>query len=133
MDESFQQVDLENFIIKDKEYYRKRKRKIIIIIMKIIISILIIIGILLGVFFIVKEIKRKKGGKIICSFFTSYDNKIIRIINIKEDIEFSIIIDGTEYGKHDYHSFEKAGLHNVIFHFQNKLYSLEDLFNLNLD
>ena len=99
--------------------------------MIIIVAILIFIGILIGVFFIVREIKRKKGGKIICSFMTSSDNEIIRLIRTNEDIEFGLIIDGIEYDKKYYHSFEKAGLHSVIFHFQNKLDSLELFFNEN--
>ena len=82
-------------------------------------------------FFIVREIKRKKGGKIICSFTTLSDNENIRLIRTNEDIEFDLIIDGTEYDKNYYHSFEKAGLHSVIFHFKNKLDSLEGFFNLN--
>ena len=105
MDESFENGDLENLIIMDKEYQCKRKIKIIII----IIVILIFIGILIGVFFIVREIKRKKGGKIICSFMTSSDNEIIRLIRTNEDIEFGLIIDGNEYDKKYYYSFEKAG------------------------
>ena len=75
----------------------------------IIIVILIVIGIAIGVFFIVREIKRKKGGKIICSFTTLSDNENIRLIRTNEDIEFDLIIDGTEYDKNYYHSFEKAG------------------------
>ena len=126
MDVSFENGDLENLIIKDKEYQRKRKIKIIIIIV-----ILLVIGILIGVFFIVREIKRKKGGKIICSFTTLSDNENIRLLRTNEDIEFDLIIDGTEYDKNYYHSFEKAGLHSVIFHFKNKLDSLEGFFNLN--
>jgi surface protein len=127
MNESFEHNDLENLLIEDKEYQCKRKIRIIII----IVAILIFIGILIGVFFIVREIKRKKGGKIICSFMTSSDNEIIRLIRTNEDIEFGLIIDGTEYDKKYYHSFEKAGLHSVIFHFQNKLDSLERFFNEN--
>ena len=114
-------------IIKNKEYYRKKRIKALII----IFIIIIIIGILVGIFFIIKEFLRIKGGKIICSFLTSNDNKNIQIININEDIKFSLIIDGKEFDKNNYHSFEKAGLHNVTFAFKNKLDSLEGFFNEN--
>ena len=127
MEESFENADLDNLIIKDKEYYHKKRIKRLII----IIIILIVIGILIGLFSIVREILKKKGGKIICSFITSNDNENLQIININEDIKFSLIVDGNEYDKNIYHSFEKAGLHNVIFHFQNKLDSLEGFFSEN--
>ena len=128
MEEIFENADLDNLILKDKEYYRKKRIKALII----IFIIIIIIGILVGIIFIIiKEFLRIKGGKIICSFLTSNDNKNIQIININEDIKFSLIIDGKEYDKNNYHSFEKAGLHNVTFAFKNKLDSLEGFFNEN--
>ena len=95
MEESFENADLDNLIIKDKEYYRKKRIKATII----IFIIIIIIGILVGIFFIIKEFLRIKGGKLICTFITSNDNENIQIININEDIKFSLIIDGNEYDK----------------------------------
>ena len=48
MEDSFKFADLDNLIIKDKQYYREKRKKILII----IIIILIVIGILIGIFFL---------------------------------------------------------------------------------
>ena len=50
MEEIFENADLDNLIIKNKEYYRKKRIKALII----IFIIIIIIGILVGIFFIIK-------------------------------------------------------------------------------
>ena len=127
MEESFENSDLDNLIIKDKKYYKKKTIKILII----IFIILIVIGIIIGLYFVIKEILRKKGGIIICFYRITQDNENIRLINITSNIKYDLIIDDNYYDKNTYHSFDKSGLHNVSFHFQNKLESLEGFFNEN--
>ena len=85
MEESFENADLDNLIIKDKSYYYKKKKKLLII----FIIILIVIGIVIGLVFIFKEVLRKKGGKIICFYRTTQDNEDIRLNKINEDIKYS--------------------------------------------
>ena len=113
--------DLENLVIKDKEYHYKRRKKFLLIFIPIILCILIatVLAIILTM---------KWGGKIICKYPTTNDNENILLININNDIEYSLIIDDNNYDKNNYHTFEKAGIHNVIFHFKNKLNSLEGFF-----
>ena len=132
MEDSFEKENLDDFIIKDKKYRRKKRIKLILIIFTIlvIIGIIVVIGIIISE--IIKEKAKYKGGQIICSYLTSEDNEKILLININDDTKYDLIIGGINYGKNNYHTFEKSGLHNVIFHFKNKLDSLEGLFqNIN--
>ena len=121
IDHNFTEANLEHLIIKDKAYKRKKMLKIIII----IILLLIFLGII-AVFLIYFLIYR--GGKIICSYETTKDNEEVQLINIKDGISFSLKIDEKGSKRNDKHLFEKAGLHNVTFHFKKKLESLDGLF-----
>ena len=47
---------------------------------------------------------------------------------MKDNIDFSLIIDDDSYDKNNYLSFKNAGLHTVIYEFKNELDTLEDLF-----
>ena len=94
MEESFEAEDLDNFIIKDKKYYgkkRKRKIKLLIILFFVITAIIIIIV-------VIKINQRKFGGKIICKYKSSV-NENVHLININEDIDFSLIIDEKDFDK----------------------------------
>ena len=70
MDETYVFEDLENLVLKDKEY-RLKMRKIITIVLLIIITAIIIT---ISLIFILREVLRKKGGKIICYYKTTKDN-----------------------------------------------------------
>ena len=71
MDESFENFNLDGFIIKDKEYRRNRMIKII----KIIVLVLFILVVLGGITYIVIKILTKDYGKIICKYLTIADNE----------------------------------------------------------
>ena len=75
--ESFDVVELDNLVIKNKEY-RKKKRIKIIKIISIIFAILIVIGVVL---FIILTILANNYGKIICDYKTDNDNENIELIN----------------------------------------------------
>ena len=116
-----EETDLDNLIIKDKEYYRKRRNKILIIISIILVIIAIVIVTIL-------LLLKKRGGKIICIYRTTKENENIKLINADDNISFSLIINNKSFSKNNSHIFEKPGLHNVTFHFKNKLESLDHLF-----
>lgn len=117
----FKDSDLENLIIKDKAYYRKKRKKILIIIS---IILLIVVIAFITIFLLLK----KRGGKIICVYMTTEENENIQIINANESISFILIIDNKSYSQKNNHTFEKAGTHNIVFHFKDKLESLDHLF-----
>jgi len=121
MDETFYAQDLENMIIKDKEYFRKKK-KIFLSIFIPLLFFIVILSIIL--YFTLRHI----GGKIICKYETTKDNENVHLISKTNDINFRLIIDDSSYSGNNYHSFEKAGIHTVIFHFKNKLESLDGFF-----
>ena len=125
MEEDFEDIMLDNLVIKDKEYYRRRKKKILLISLLILFIIIIIIIVII-------IILKRKGGKIICIYKTIKDNERIHIINTNNDIDFALYVDDKSYNQNNYHIFEKAGLHKVVFHFRKKLESLESFFE-NLD
>ena len=118
--------ELESLIIKDKDFRRKKNIKLLLIILAIIIFIAIFIVVLI-------QILKYKGGKIICVYETLNDNENILLINIKDDIQYELIVDDIKYDKNKYHTFEKSGLHNVIFHFKNKLDNMEAYFILKIN
>ena len=125
MDEELPNIELDNLIIKDKEYHRKKKKKRLLIFLSILLVIIIIIIILI-------LLLRRKGGKIICIYRTTKDNENIRLINANNDIDFALYVDDKSFSQNNNHTFEKAGLHNVYFHFRKKLETLEGFFQ-NLD
>ena len=116
-----EETDLDNLIIRDKEYYRKRRNKILIIISIILVIITIVIVTIL-------LLLKKRGGKIICIYKTTKENENIQLINTTDNISFSLIINNKSFSKNTNHTFEKPGEHNVIFHFKDKLESLDHLF-----
>ena len=125
MDEDLENHQLENLVIKDKEYNCKRKKKILLIALLVLLAIIIIIIIILLAL-------RPKGGKIICKYRTNEDNENIRIINTNNDIGFTLYVNDSSYSQNNFHTFKTAGKHNVTFHFKKKLESLEGFFE-NLD
>jgi len=124
-DFDFADQDMENFIIKDKKYFAKKRNKYLLIFIPSILLV-IIIGIVL--YFILKPIP---DNNIICLYETQTNNENIKLINIDNNIEFTLIIDDVKYDKKISHNFQKAGKHKVIFHFKKKLNSLESLFEGN--
>ena len=125
MDEELENHQLENLVIKDKEYQCKRKKKILLIVLLVLLAIIIIIIVIL-------LLLRPKGGKIFCIYRTIKENENIHIINVNKDIAFTLYVNDTSYSQNNFHTFKTAGLHNVIFHFKKKLESLEGFFE-NLD
>ena len=125
MDEELENHQLENLVIKDKEYQCKRKKKILLIVLLVLLAIIIIIIVIL-------LLLRPKGGKIFSIYRTIKDNENIHIINVNKDIAFTLYVNDTSYSQNNFHTFKTAGLHNVIFHFKKKLESLEGFFE-NLD
>ena len=125
MDEDLENHQLENLVIKDKEYNCKRKKIILLIALLVLLAIIIIIIIILLAL-------RPKGGKIICKYRTTEDNENIRIINTNNDIGFTLYVNDSSYSQNNFHTFKTAGKHNVTFHFKKKLESLEGFFE-NLD
>ena len=126
MEETFDfgSQDLDNLIVKDKKFYAERRKKCLLI----CIPILLVIATALVLYFILKP---KEDNKIICRYETKEDNENVILINIDDNIEFIVIIDDVKYDKKNYHNFEKAGKHKVIFEFENKLNSLENFFEGN--
>ena len=121
MEEILYPQDIENFVIKDKKY-RSKKLKCGIIITVAILVFLAIIAVVL--FFLLRYI----GGKIICKYETTKDNEEVQLININDDITFSLIIDDIDFSGKKSHNFDKAGIHKVIIEFKPKLKSLDGLF-----
>ena len=121
MDLDFEDSDLDRMIIKDKAYYRKKRNKILII-----VSIILLIGIV--AFITTFLLLKYRGGKIICVYITTEENENIKLINANESYIFSLTIDDKSYSQKNNHTFEKAGTHNIIYHFKDKLESLDHLF-----
>ena len=127
MEENFDVANLDNLIIKDRNYYCQIRKKILLIFLILIIILAIITGLVFLILFLI-ETFRKKGGKIICTYNILKNNENIHLINIDNDIKFNLIIDDNDYSQSNYHVFETAGIHKVIFHFKNKLDSLKGFF-----
>ena len=126
MDEiNYNDQDLDNLITLDKKYYAKGRKKLLLILIPILIVLIAVIIVLIIV------LGQKDTNKIICEYSTNKDNENIPLINIKNNSDFTLIIDGVKNDKKNYHIFEKAGRHNVIFEFKNKLDSLESFFEGN--
>ena len=81
MEETFDfgNEDLENFIVKDKEYYARRRKKCLLI----WIPILLVIATAVVLYFFLKP---KEDNKIICQYETKIDNENIILINIDGNI-----------------------------------------------
>ena len=124
MEESFDNYDLENLIIKDKKYYKKRKKKCLLIWMPIIIVIVITI-------ILVIVLKSKPDNKIICKYKINEKIENFILINITNDIDYDLIINGTNYRKQNHFDFKEASIYEVIFDFKYKLNSLEGFFEGN--
>ena len=121
LEDNFSEANLENLVLKTKTFYMKKAFNKTLI----IIPILLVLGI--AVFLIIYFLLYR-GGKIICLYETTKDKEDVQLININDDITFSLKIDENEYDGIKKYTFEKAGLHRVIFHFKQKLDSLDDLF-----
>ena len=122
---SYNQDDLDNLIIKDKEYFAKKRKKRFLI-LALVLSVLIAVVIVLIIIFKPKEI-----NEIICQYKTENEEKYINIIKYMKNVDFTLIIDDIKYSKEYSHNFERAGTHNVIFQFKDKLDSLEGFFEGN--
>ena len=120
----FDNDDLDNLIIKDKDYYAKRRKKCLLILIPIL-SVIIIAIVLIVV------LRPKKDNKIICQYETEVDNENVTLINIDDNIEFIAIIDDVKYNNKKSHIFPKAGNYTVIFDFAKKLDSLKSFFEGN--
>ena len=92
MDENFENYDLENLIIKDKQYYRKRKIKCLLF----WIPLILVIGIVIT---LVVLLRPKPDNKIICHYQTQDGTENTTLININNNIEYNIIINDTNCGK----------------------------------
>ena len=121
MEENYENMELENLIIKDKEYYRLKRKKILLIALPIILLIAIII-ILIIIF------RPKPDNKIICHYQIINSNENIHLININDDIDYKLIINDSNHGKQNSFIFNKPGTYEVTFDFKNKLNSLESFF-----
>ena len=130
MDENNENNDLENLIIKDKNYYRKRRKKIFLISIPIILVIAFVI-LLIFVIISIPEKPKKIYNEIICTYTTWKQNENITLININNDIDFNLIINNINYGKNNSFIFEEIGYHKVTFEFKNKLNSLDGIFKEN--
>ena len=127
MNEDNENNGLENLIIKNKDYYRKRRLKICLIIIPIIFFITI--AIILIIF------RKSQENKIICEYIIDEENENekITLINIKNDVNYDLIIDDKNYGKKNYFIFESYGIYSVTFDFKNKLDSLDGFFEGNIN
>ena len=126
--EGFDQVDLDNLIIKDKEYTKKIWIKRIILFSFIFFAILIIAAIII----IIIVIKNMTYGKIECIYQTLTNNETITLINWHdEDKTFFLLIDEEEFEQKTNHTYKNPGLHKVIFVFKKRLKSLAHLFSEN--
>ena len=127
MDEiNFDDQDLDNLVIKDKEYYSKKRQKIALIIIPILLVLFIAAVIALVFIF-----KPKVINEIICQYETENDNQYINIIKYNENVDFTLIIDDVKYNKEYSHVFEKKGEHKVIFQFKKNFGSLDYFFEGN--
>ena len=124
MEESFENMDLENLVIKDKNFYKKRRIKKLMICTPIILVITLVI-------ILTVVLKPKPDNKIICQYQTQRDNETIHLININSDINYNLIIDDINYGKITSYNFNKAGKYNVTFDFKDKLDTVEGFFKGN--
>ena len=88
----FVSEDLENLIIKDKKYYAKRRKKYLLILIPILLAIITAIVL----FFVLKP---KADNKIICQYETKTDDENVILINIEDNIDFTLIIDDVKYDK----------------------------------
>ena len=93
------------------------------------ISILLVIIIITIVLVII--LKPKIYNEIICRYETKNDTEYISLINIKNNIKFKIKIDNIWFENKNNYTLEKAGIHEIIFEFRNKLDSLEGIFEGN--
>ena len=121
MDDSYADIELETLVIKDKSYYRKKRIKCLLI------STPIILGIAIATTLII-VLWPKPDNKIICHYQTLIPNENIELINIKDDINYNLIIDDNNYEKTNSYQFGEVGTYKVIFDFKNKLNSLEGFF-----
>ena len=121
MEDNYENMDLENLIIKNKEYYRLKKKKILLIVLPIILLIALVITLII-------VFRPKPDNKIICHYQILNNNENIHLININDDSEYNLIINGSNYGKKNSFIFNKPGLYEVTFDFKNKLNSLESFF-----
>ena len=124
MDQNLESNDLENLIIKDKNYYRKRRIKILSITIPIILVTAIVIALII-------LLMPEPDNKIICYYNIINANENIVLININNDIDYNLIINDTNYGKKNTHIFSRTGKYKVIFDFIDKLNSLEGFFEEN--
>ena len=92
MEENFSLENMDNLIIKDRNYYCKRRKKIFLILLILIIIIAVITGIVFLILFLI-ETFRKKGGKIICQYNILNNNENIHLKNIANDLDYNLIID----------------------------------------
>ena len=127
MEDNYDSLELDNFVIKDKEFYASRRKKAFIIAGLVLLALIVIAGIVIVILVIIKAL-REKGGVITCFFSTSEEDEIIPIINIDDDIGYKLIIDDESCDKSTRHKFAQPGLHNVTFHFKKKLNSLDNFF-----
>ena len=102
MAENFEINDLENLVIKDKNYYREKRKKVLLISIPIIITILLLTAIAIILIFVLKP---KPENKIICYYQTLKPNENISLLNIKDDIYYNLIIDDINYGKANLYQF----------------------------
>ena len=117
--------DLDNLIIKDKEYYAKKRKRYLLIVIPILLVIITVTIVLIIV------LQPKIYNEITCQYETKKDNENIPLINIDNNIKFKIIKDDIIYYNKNYLTLEKAGTHKITFEFENKLNSLENVFEGN--
>ena len=127
MDEiNFDDQDLDNLVIKDREYYSKRRQKIALIIIPILLVLFVAGFIVLLILLLAKD-----NNKIICKYQTKEDDEYITLIKYQKNLDFTLIIDDVKYNKEYSHVFEKKGEHKVIFQFKKNLGSLDYFFEGN--
>ena len=117
--------DLDNYIIKDKDYYAKRRKKCLLIgipILLVIITITIVLVIVL---------LPLTYNEVTCQYETKKENENIHLININNNIKFKIRINDISHDNKNSLSLKKAGIHTITFEFENKLDSLEGFFEGN--
>ena len=110
--------------IRDKNFYAKRRKKIALIVTPILLVLIAAIITLIILF----RPKEKYNSSIICKYQTKKDNERINLIDERIKVGFSLIIDGVRYNNKYYHIFEKAGIYNVIFEFEQKIDRINSLF-----
>ena len=120
--------DLENLIIKDKEYLAKKRKKYLLIGTLILSIIIVIIAITIVLVIVLKP---KIYNEIVSQYQTKKGNENIPLHNINNNIKFKIIIGDTTFENKNNITLEKAGKHIIIIEFENELDSLEGLFEGN--